>query len=118
MSLDLSNHDYIFASKLPLENSETKKSGKHLVSLPIEAWNEDKKELILGTGSLQISIVQPNIYSSMSCKDNDDTDMEFSDKKKRWFHLDVSVQDVLLRRYFSSCNEELTFQFQILYAYM
>ena len=100
MSLDISNHDSFFASKLTLEYAETKKSGKHLVLLPGEVWNEDKQELILGSGSLQISIVQPNIYSSMSFKDNADTDMEFSDTKKQLFHIDVSVQDVLLRRYF------------------
>ena len=98
MSLDISNHDSYLASKLKLEDSETKNSGTHLVSLPAEVWNEDKKELLLGSGSLQVSIVQPNIYSSMSCNDIGETDMECADKKKISFNIDVSVQDVLLRR--------------------
>lgn len=99
MSLDISNHDSYLASKRKLEDSETKKSGTHLVSLPAEVWNEDKKELILGSGSLQISIVQPNIYSSMSFNDVGETDIgESTDKKKISFNIDVSVQDVLLQR--------------------
>ena len=71
-----------------------------LVYLPDGTWNKDKKELVLGHGTLQISIVQPNIQSNVSSNGIHDGEKNLPDINNKWRYIDITVQDVLLRRYF------------------
>ena len=63
-----------------------------------EIWDDSKKELKLGFGWLQLSIVQPSIQPRILHTENDSMDLKDFDKSNTSSCISVTLCDVLLQR--------------------
>ena len=63
-----------------------------------EIWDDNKKELKLGLGWLQLLIVQPSIYPRIFHTENNSMDLKDFDRSNTSSSINVTLCDVLLQR--------------------
>ena len=98
LCLDLSNRVSCVGSKSDVGCSQVAYEDRSFWALSKEIWDEDKKELKLGLGCLQLGIIQPNIQSRKSCNDNNSSHLNFSASNYTPPCIDVTTRDVLIKR--------------------
>ena len=101
MSLDISNHQYIGSDFLSPSDEFQMVDNVLLVPLADDAWNEEKRELSLGAGKLQLSIVQPALFCeqiSYPETNNECLCIPTPEPKTQDYYKPVTVQEVLLCR--------------------
>ena len=87
MGLNINEH-YVPGDKLENDYSPLSK----------EIWDDNKKELKLGLGWLQLSIVQPSIQQRIFHTENNSMDVKDFDKSNTSSCISVTLCDVLLQR--------------------
>ena len=98
LCLDLSNRSSNFGAKLDSHQLQPDDVNNNYVSLSREIWNADRKELKLGLGWLQLSIFQPLIQNKKPFSENNSLSRS-SDNGYRSYSMNVTLRDVLIRRY-------------------
>ena len=98
MAIDISNHMSYLDPNNEMEKEKGTPTKCHFTALPKCSWNDTKSELTLGPGLLQICILQPHIQTTTASHKNS-LDMKISDTIQKHYHVDATVQDVLIRRF-------------------
>ena len=98
LRLDTSERESYRGLKINEHHFTGDKLGINYLPLSKEIWDDNKKELKLGLGWLQLSIVQPSIHPRIFHTEKHSTDLKDFDKSITSSYISVTLCDVLLQR--------------------
>ena len=98
LCLDMSEYESHMGLKMNVHHFPGDKSENNYLPLSKETWDDNKKELKLGLGWLQLLIVQPSIYPRIFHTEKHSMDLKDFDKSITSSCISVTLCDVLLQR--------------------